>query len=254
MQVAFGAGVLYATQLLDAQGNVITNPTPQRFGILQEVSLDISFENKLLYGSSQFPVAVGRGKGKIGGKCKAAQFNGSMLNAFLFGQTLATGQQVIAVDEGPTPVPVTPFNITVTNAATFIADLGVYNAATGIQMKRVAAAPTAGQYSVNTATGVYLFSSADNVSAISVKINYNYAVAGTGNKSTIGNLPMGYAPSFKADLTIPYQGKTLMVSLPNCISNKFSLATKLDDFIVPEFTFDAFADAGGNVLTYSLVE
>ena len=32
------------------------------------------------------------------------------------------------------------------------------------------------------------------------------------------------------------------------------MATKLDDFLIPEFGFDAFADATGNVLTYGLSE
>jgi hypothetical protein len=65
---------------------------------------------------------------------------------------------------------------------------------------------------------------------------------------------MGYAPTFQADLTLPFQGKNLVVRLNNCISSKFSFATKLDDFIVPEFDFEAFADASGNIMTYSLTE
>jgi hypothetical protein len=32
------------------------------------------------------------------------------------------------------------------------------------------------------------------------------------------------------------------------------MATKLDDFVIPEYNFDAFADAAGNVLTYALSE
>ena len=255
MQVVFGAGVLYATQLTDASGNALAaNVTsPVKFGVLQEVSLDVSFDTKMLYGNQQFPIAVGRGKGKVAGKAKAAQFNGSLLNSVLFGQTLTPLlQNMIAVDEGPTAIPTTPFTITVTNSATWTNDLGVYNAATGIPLKRVASAPTAGQYSVSA--GVYTFSSADNVSAVSVKISYGYTLSTGGNKMTVANLLMGYAPTFQADLTLPFQGKNLVIRLNNCISNKLTLATKLDDFVVPEFAFDAFADASGNVMTASLTE
>ena len=69
MQVVFGAGVLYATQLTDASGNALAaNVTsPVKFGVLQEVSLDVSFDTKMLYGNQQFPIAVGRGKGKVSG-------------------------------------------------------------------------------------------------------------------------------------------------------------------------------------------
>ena len=253
MQVVFGAGVLYGTPLTDATGAAVAVPTPVRFGVLQEVSLDVSFDTKLLYGNQQFPIAAGRGKGKIAGKAKAAQVNGSLMNSLLFGQTLTPLlQNMIATDEGPSAIPTTPFQITVANSATFTNDLGVFNAATGLPLKRVASAPAAGQYSV--ALGVYLFSSADNVSAISVKISYGYTLATGGNKSTVSNLLMGYAPTFQADLSLPFQGKNLIVRLNNCISNKFSFATKLDDFIIPEINFDCFADSSGNIMTYSLTE
>ena len=41
-------------------------------------------------------------------------------------------------------------------------------------------------------------------------------------------------------------------TLPNAISTKLSMATKLDDFTMPELDFEAFADSAGNVLTYSV--
>ena len=255
MQVVFGAGVLYGTQLTDALGNTIATPTPVKFGVLQECSMDISFDTKMLYGNQQFPIAVGRGKGKVSGKAKAAQVNGALMNSILFGQTLTPSQQnMIAIDEGPTAIPVTPFAITVVNSATWTNDLGVYNSTTGLPLIRVAAAatPVTGQYKV--VAGVYTFSSADNASGVSVKINYGYTLATGGNKSTIANLLMGYAPTFKCDLTLPFQGKNLIISLGNCLSSKFSFATKLDDFLVPDFAFEAFADSAGNIMTYSLTE
>lgn len=71
------------------------------------------------------------------------------------------------------PAPAGPYTITVTNAATYVADGGVTKA--GVAMTKVTAAPTVGQYSVNTATGVYTFAAAD--ANVAVVITYRYTLA-----------------------------------------------------------------------------
>ena len=267
-QYGFGSGILWGRQLTDATGTAIANPTPVKFGVLQDVSLDVSWDTKLLYGQNQFPVAVGRGKGKVSGKAKAAQINGGLLNAVIFGQTLSLTSQRANYNDTSTgiAIPATPFTITggatasatafaIPSSGTFAKDLGVRNAATGIPFTRVASAPTAGQYTVNEATGAYLFASADNVSGIKVQIDYQYTfTTTTGNSSTAANLVMGYAPSFAVDLSFNFNGKLGTISLPNCIASKLSMASKTDDFLIPEFDWDAFADASGNVITYSFSE
>ena len=73
----FGAGTLWG---FPVGGNTAANPTPMKFGTLQDVSLDISGDVKQLYGQKQFPEAVARGKCKITGKSKFAAINGKMLN------------------------------------------------------------------------------------------------------------------------------------------------------------------------------
>ena len=65
---------------------------------------------------------------------------------------------------------------------------------------------------------------------------------------------MGYAPVFQADIYIPYQGKSLQITMFNAIASKLSFQTKLDDFMVPELDFDGFQNAAGQVLEYSLSE
>jgi hypothetical protein len=60
---------------------------------------------------------------------------------------------------------------------------------------------------------------------------------------------MGYAPTFRMDFFIAQNGKPLIVSANACLSTKLSLATKLDDFMLPDFEFSIFADNAGNVLT-----
>lgn len=253
--INFGTGALFGTPLTDATGAAIANPTPVQFGTLQNVSADFSFETKSLYGALQFPVAIGRGKGKAGFKAQAANLNGALVNSIIFGQTLTAGIVSDVNDTTGTLIPTTPFTITVAppSSGTFTADLGVMNDL-GLVMTRVASAPAAGQYSVSN-VGVYTFSSADNVSGRRAFINYQYtATSTTAKKSTIQSLPMGYAPTFKADLYLPYQGKSMILTLNSCMSSKFSMATKLDDFLIPEFDFEAFADASNNLGTYALSE
>jgi hypothetical protein len=248
----FGAGALFGTPLTDAFGAAIANPSPVQFGVLQDVNVDISFDTKELFGQNQFPVAVGRGKGKISGKAKFAQLNGLMINTLFFGQTLAAGIIADVVDTTGAAVPTTPFTITPTvpNAGTWANNLSVANAS-GVPMRRVASAPITGQYSV--AAGVYVFAAADV--GLIVYINYQYTAASTvAQKSTIANVAMGYAPTFKCDLYNAYSGKALTLTLNSCLATKLTFATKLDDFMISEFDFSAFADGAGNVMTYGLSE
>lgn len=255
-QYTFGAGVLIGTPKSDATGAAISNPSPVQFGALQDVSLDISFDTKMLYGSNQFPLAIGRGKGKISGKASFAQINGSLWNSLLFGQTLTAGIVSDFYDTYGTAIPATPFQITpvttysarLPGSSTWSVDLGVRDA-NGVPLTRVASAPATGQYSVSA--GVYTFAAADTGNTVFISFQYT-ATSAAAQKSTVQNVLMGYAPTFQADLYIPYNGKNFIVSLPNCISTKLSIATKLDDFNIPSFDFEAFADASGNVLTYGM--
>lgn len=250
-QFVFGSGILWGTPQTDASGAPIANPTPIQFGTLQDVSLDVSFENKTLHGQNQFPVAVGRGKGKVTGKAKFAQINGTLLNSLFFGQTLTSGVLADIYDTTGTLVPASsPYTVTPTvpGAGTWSVDLGVRDA-NGLPMTRVTSSPASGQYSVSA--GVYTFASAD--SGKTVFINYQYTASSTSaQKSTVQNVLMGYAPAFRVDLATPFQGKSVIWTLPNAISTKLTFATKLDDFAMPEFDFEGFADSAGNVLTYAV--
>ena len=265
-QFAFGSGILFGRQLTDAQGNAIaTNIQPiTRFGALDDVSIDISFDTKTLYGQSQFPLAVGRGKGKISGKAKFAQLNGAIINNLFFGQTLVAGTFADVYDTTGILIPSTPFTLTgattvatattfqIPNTGVFSKDLGVLDQ-NGLAMTKVASAPATGQYSVNEATGAYVFAAADT--GLRVYINYQYTATVVGaKKSTVINLPMGYAPTFSVSLSCPFNGKILTIDLPQCVASKLTFATKLDDFVQPDFAWESFADASGNVMTYSLSE
>lgn len=245
MEFAFGSGVLVGTALTDAFGNSLSNPTPIQFGILQDTSIDFSFDMKELHGQYQFPVAVRRGKGKIQCKSKFAQLNGLTLNNIFFGQTLTSGTLGEVIDTTGTAIPSTPYQITPTvpGSGTWTVDLGVVGP-NGQIWQRVASSPATGQYSV--AAGVYTFAAADT--GLVMKISFQYTASSTlAKKLTISNVLMGNAPQFRADMLFQDNGKQFVFTLPACVSTKISLASKLDDFTIPEFDFSGFADGSGNV-------
>ncbi len=234
--LAFGSGVLIGT----------TSTGPMQFGTLQDVSVDFSFSVKSLMGQYQFPVAVARGAGKVSGKAKFANIDGPLLNTIFFGNTPTTGQKLWSYNEGATVGASSPYTATVVNAASFDANLGVAYASSGLQLTLVASAPAAGQYSV--ASGVYTFNSADAGKAVLITYSYTQAVA--GSKAVIGNKLMGVAPTFQIDFyqTNPnIAGAQWSLRLYSCMSSKLALASKLEDFNIPEMDFEAFANAANNI-------
>jgi hypothetical protein len=238
----FGTGVIFAVPLTDALGNAIANPTPSPLGILQNSSLDFEFENKPLYGAAQFPVAVGRGKGKVSGKAQEALINVPMWNNLFFGQPAnqVAGLLGVVSDTIGVAIPVTPYQITVVppSSGTWDTDLGVTDNS-NVSYTRVASAPATGQYSV--AAGVYTFAAADTTKVVFISYRYSATVTGA-KKLTVNNLSMGYAPSIQIDMNVSYNGKNCYVRLPNALPNKFSMPFKNDDWTIPEFNWDCFAD------------
>lgn len=257
-QFAFGSGNMYVTQLQDAWGNLVANPTPVPLLTLQEGSIDLSGEIKKLYGQKQIAEAVARGKLDINFKVKPARIFAAVWNTIFFGQALTPGLFTNYTDTTGQVIPAsTPYTITIAppNSGAYVKDLGVISA-TGSPMARVASAPAVGQYMVNPATGVYTFASGQQ--GQTVFINYQYTVsgvqAGTAQTQTVRNLQMGAAPSFAVDLTVPYLGKLTTFSAPMAISNKMSIGFKNEDFSIPEFDFSVMDNGTGNVLTWSTSE
>jgi len=242
----FGSGTLFATPLTTI-GNAAANPTPTQFGSLQDVSLDISFDTKELYGMYQFPDMIARGKGKITGKAKFARVNGKQLNDLFFGQTVSAGQTLAQLDQAAS-VPASPFQITITppNSGTFVEDQGVRYASTGEPLTRVASGPTQGQYTLSGAQ--YTFASADN--GANILISYTYSVSATGATVAVTNQLMGFAPNFSCVLRELFNSQQTNVKLYACIASKLTRATKQDDFLIQEFDFSAFANSAGKVIDF----
>lgn len=244
--INFGAGKLIAVPTNLADGSAITNPTPVILASMQDVSVDYSVETKTLHGSKRYPIAAGQGKGKIELKAKLAEFDAGVLGSLFLGKASAAGIKAAVFDSAGT-IPATPFQLTIDppGSGTYVTDLGVVNADTGVQLTRVASAPATGEYSVNTGTGVYTFASADE--GDDVLISYEYSATTGGKVWTMSNEVMGYTPSFTALLQNSYDGKTLVCKLNRCVSGKLGLPFKNDDFAVNDFEAEAFADAAGNL-------
>lgn len=249
MQYSFGAGVLYGKSLVNSPA------TPVRFGALQDVSVDFTFTTKELYSSSQFPVAIGRGTGKISGKASFAQFNAQTFNDLFFGlSNPATGVARMVVEEAAT---VTANTVTAAhNTGVYTADYGVVLAADHTVFTRVANTPVGQQYSCNETTGVYTFNSSQN--NVPVLISYTWTDASNGKQIAMVNQLLGTSPQFTAVFTSTFTRanatKKITMVLNACTSSKLTLQTKLEDFIIPQFEFAAYADDSGNIGTFNMEE
>lgn len=234
-QISFGAGLVAFTP----SGS---NPSPVICGVLQDVSLKTTASLKKLYGQNRFPAAVAEAEAEVSGTAKYAQFYGSLIKQAITGSTIATGQVLAAIGEQGT-VPATPYQITVTNSGTFLADLGVYDLTASKPMTRVASAPATGQYSV--AAGVYTFAAADTTHVMS--FNYTYSAV-TGQTVSVLNSLMGAANTFTAALFNNYGGQSSGIKLWSVIIPGLDFALKNNDFTMLSMSFEAMADSLNRVM------
>ncbi len=241
---SFGSGVLIGTR------TDIANATPVNFGLVQDVTINQTANFKTIHGQYSYPLAGGRGMIKTTGKARVARISGLAFANLFYGVTPATGQIATAFAEAGTVPAVTPFTITVANSATFVDDNGVVYAATGLPFKKVASAPILGQYSV--AAGVYTFAAVDASAA--VLITYTYTIAASGQKLVITNPLLGTTPTFSALFYTTFQNQPTTLKLNACSCSQLNFGTKLEDFNIPEFDFECFADAANNVMTWSFSE
>jgi hypothetical protein len=237
----FGSGVLIGTP---------AGGSPINFGLAQEVTLNIATTTKALYGQYNFPVAIGSGTKKMTGKAKMARVSGQALGSLFFGLAPIVGGTQTQFGEATAVPASSPYTYTTANHATFGADQGVVYASSALPLRAVAANPSAGQYSVSIA-GVYTFSSAD--SGAGVLISYTYAVASSGESIAVTSQLIGPSITFSANLfaSDPGTGKQFSLLLYNCVAEKLSFGTKVEDFLVPELDFQCFANAAGQVCQFN---
>ena len=156
-----------------------------------------------------------------------------------------------ATDESH-PIGTTPYKVTSTYAATFVANVSVK--INDVAANRVmSGTPTAGQYSVDETTGIYTFAAAD--SAYNAKLTYTYtSAATTGSTLQVLNQLLGTTPVFQLVFAQTTDGKQHTITFPKCTSTKLSMATKLEDFTIPEMDVSMFCDDSGEIFTISTAE
>ena len=247
MQLIFGIGALWG------QRNDISGVGPDQFAVLQDNSIDFSFEVKELYSQFSFPIDIARGKAKITGKAKMARVFAALYADLFFGASTTTGESNVSENETYTLATTT---VTVAHATSFVADLGVYyNNATNLSFTNVSGAVSAaGTYSTGS-NGDYTFYTGDI--GQSVALSYVYTDA-NGKTITITNTFMGYTPTFLATFYQQRntQGATgqLTLRLNECVSSHLTLPTRIDDYAIPDFDFQAFSSGAGVVGTLSTSE
>lgn len=238
MVIQFGTGVLFGKPVA---GNEAANPTPFKFGVIQEAIVDFKGDLKKLYGQYQFPVATARGKIDCTIKGKLAVFDLQLLNQLYFAQTSVAGYSLIVDGEAHTA----NVNVATVTNTPILDDWGVINGVTGqayINNVNVAAL-ISGEYNVNLTTGVYTFAEAVQPS---VKISYAYQV-NTGATITIANQLMGYAPELAMLLYNKFRNKYLAIKLNDVTLGAINIPTKLEDFWIMDFDGSANADASNLV-------
>lgn len=247
MQLIFGIGALWGTR------SDTTGVGPDQFAVLQDNSVDFSFEVKELYSQLGYPIDIARGKGKVVGKAKTARVFAALYADIFFGETVSTGEDNVAENETHA---LTTNSVAVTNATSFVADLGVYYTTAGNQrFSFVTGAPSAlGQYTTGT-NGEYTFFTGD----IGATVAISYVYTDTSGKTiTINNHFMGYTPTFVGTF---YQQRStqgasgqLTLRLNECVSSHLSIPSRIDDYAIQDFDFQAFSNAANVIGTISTSE
>jgi len=166
-----------------------TNPTPIRFGTVQDMSLAFKRKVEEIFGEGQLAEDISSGSMSVTGKITTAQTNARIASDALFGNAGSSTTLVQESDaESGTVSSSTPFTITVANSATWTQDLGVMDVATGNRMVRVASSPVA-SVSYTVAAGVYTFASGDE--GTQKKIWYLYTVSSQGEQIALTNQKQG---------------------------------------------------------------
>ena len=248
----FGSGILTGTR------NDVTGPqTPRRFGVLQDVSIDFNGDIKTLFGTNQYPVDSARGKTKIDGKAKFAALQARGYNDLFFGQTVAAGQTKYAYNERTTlPTSTTSITYTVANAASPpIVDQGVFYGGTGsnagVQLEVTTAAASVGNYNFVGSTGVLTFAAGE--SGADLLVNYTYE-ATTGYNIAINQQFMGTTPRFGITLFQVFESNQMVLNLFSATSSKLTYPTRIDDYVINEMDFSAFANAADQVGVWNLAQ
>jgi hypothetical protein len=102
-----------------------------------------------------------------------------------------------------------------------------------------------------TAPGFYYFSTGDQAASVGLKITYtSSSTAATAQTLAVTNQTIGTTPTFQLDYYTSLNqptAKAFAVRVYQCIGAKQAMQFKLEDFMMPEFEFDFFANASDQV-------
>ena len=244
----FGPGILIA------QRTDITTPSPINVGYVQEFSIENAATNKKLYGQKKYPLVAAQGTINTTGKFKAATFSGLAWNALMYGESSFTSGSINWNIDSTYSVPgTTAYTVSVGSSTTFEADLGVKYSTSGLPFQRVAGgSETTGAYSVSG--NVYSFAAGDASAAI--KVTYTNTIS-TGQTMIVTNQQIGNTATFQLDYYTALDqptAKQFAVRVFNGVCSKHALGFKLEDFTIPEFEFDIFANSSDQVYKFYFPE
>lgn len=236
----FGSGQMWGTR------TDVANSTPRVFGVLQEMGLSFKGDIKPLHGQFEYAIALARGKTSIEIKPKFAQIQGELFNDLFFGATLTTAGSILVTV--PPESHIAAATVTVGQGTAFLSDLGVYYNSNGVQLIYTPSATpaTVGTYST-TASGQYHFNATDVSASASVQLGYTYFSTGVGNEIALANPRMGTTPTFQVTTNFIFDNRQATFTFFNCVSGELSMPTKLDDWMMNDFTIQASANAAGNI-------
>lgn len=220
----YNLGVLYGVPN-------VSNPTPIPIASLKGCKVGIKQSKKGFRGNQRDLIDVGDGARDWSIEIDSADFRAEALKLVVPGGTTVTGGRLVAIAEGPTTIPGTPFQVTVSQSANWAEDAGVLDLTAGVWMTRGATATGTGVYSV--AAGVYTFNTSD--ASHVVYISYAYTSASLGRTTTISNSIQSASTPFKLRVYDPYQvrGGTIRLAGLDFYSVHFeelSLDFKVEDF------------------------
>lgn len=236
--------------------NNVTNPTPMRPLLVQDMSVTFKRATKSIFGENQFAADVSSGEATVNGKVSFGATNARLFADLLFGTTSTT---VLTTEYDNEAGTLTLHAYTVLNPGTGITNYGVVNTTNGVRYARVAAASeVAGvSYSLNAATGVYTFNASET--GTTFKFSYSSTAATGGETVSLTNTPMGKINDFTANYVFPWYTagnvqEQDILTLNSCIASDHEISTKAGDYGKPTFSFEASCDANDNLGSFSFAE
>lgn len=235
----YGVGILTITD--SSTPGVVT-----RLGVVKDVAFSVKGTTVKLTGEKSFPVDIAVGEKEVTGKGKFASFSAGVVAAATQ-NSATTGMKVPVIDEAGTP---TTNAFTCAGGVNWFADLGVIKVSTGLPMTRMAdgtsqGSLTTGQFVVAPSTGVYTFATADS----NPPCLFSYWKTDATNGKTINqtNTLMGAGSTFSLNLGNTYRNKVWAWRFPAIVIPTLDFSMGSNKHTEADFTFEAMADASGNV-------